>query len=1243
MKALKYLMCIGCVCLSFVIQAQTLWHVDSSSAAVSPTGISWSSALTDLQDALDSAASGDTIWVAEGTYFADRGTGSRDSSFVMRTGVVLLGGFSTANDDTTLASRDWTTNLTILSGELQADADSSNNTYIIIRNNNNSLTNSAELNGFIVAWANNTNTSGGLTEGGGMFNLFASPTVANCTFRNNTVYGSTGTASGAGIFNHQSSPVLTNCTFSYNKVYCNTNILSPDKAFGGAIYNNSVSSPSITNCTFSYNEANGAQFARGGAIYNNNSSKPVIKNSSFTYNSCDITRVGSGNTANGAAVYNQGGGTTSAMTNCLMANNSITGSTLGGFGTIAYGAAICNFNSGTYTIAHCTIANNTATSDDSRGGAMWNSTTTAPTIVNSVIYGNTATTGANIRNEGATAPGISYSDIEGCGGSASWVSACGTDDGNNIDEDPLFTDDSNDDFTLDTCSPAFNTGNISGIPSGTTTDLNGNQRIQADSVDMGAYEKDASATCLYTWDGSTDTDWNTAANWNRNEVPPAYAAISIPNVTNQPILDSIRKVGTLTLDSAAELTLHRNRLQVYGNLHLSGTLNNDTSCIEMRSEIAQTINGNLIIDTLIASGTGGVTLSGGKTQIKVELELINGMFNTSDSLVLLSDSNGTARIAEIKNDASITGNVTTQQYFAGDDNNWRLISATVKNNTLQHWNDDFITTGFPGSDYPSFGWINLYRYNETDTGDFNNGFVAPDTITNIIGVAQGWMVYMGGSSFTLDMTGEVNTGTVNVTLDYTNNASAANIGWNLIGNPMPSPVDFSNMSSVRMDSAYYIYDPATSNYASWNESTGTGSLGADGNIGQGQAFWVHGTDAFPTLTFNETSKTNSASLFFGKKKADHLRMALHSGTQLQDEAIIHLMPGSTPLRDAYDTPKLYNADNTIAAIATASLDEEQLVINSIGEQATNMHIPIVLHGAAGSNLTIEFSNVNVLSSGNCLFLEDLENDKLIALTKDTTYAVTLPKSGENRLLQLLITAPPKVLANVNGTQLGVVEELVICENDELTLTATGENQSVFDWNNGLQNGISFIPQAGNHLFVVEESNSNTGCKLNATFPVLVDKLPEPTIKENDQHLETEQFAAYQWYFNEEAIEGATNQYFEAIDTGSYHVVVWNENGCEGASGYFKKKGGNTPPPFEGMLLNIYPNPGKLLRLRYLSSDEETVEITVVDVMGKTVLTERFEQTNTLERDYELQNAPAGVYFVRFKSNTTERIVRWVKQ
>ena len=56
------------------------------------TGTSWADAHPDLQTALQKAKKGDTVWVAQGTYWPTQ-TNDRNIYFDLPSGVALLGGF----------------------------------------------------------------------------------------------------------------------------------------------------------------------------------------------------------------------------------------------------------------------------------------------------------------------------------------------------------------------------------------------------------------------------------------------------------------------------------------------------------------------------------------------------------------------------------------------------------------------------------------------------------------------------------------------------------------------------------------------------------------------------------------------------------------------------------------------------------------------------------------------------------------------------------------------------------------------------------------------------------------------------------------------------------------------------------------------------------------------------------------------------------------------------------------------
>ena len=60
-----------------------------------------------------------------------------------------------------------------------------------------------------------------------------------------------------------------------------------------------------------------------------------------------------------------------------------------------------------------------------------------------------------------------------------------------------------------------------------------------------------------SWDGSFGSDWNTAANWSGNSVPTSTDNVIIPDVANDPVIDTYTNAvcNTLTLEPGATLTV----------------------------------------------------------------------------------------------------------------------------------------------------------------------------------------------------------------------------------------------------------------------------------------------------------------------------------------------------------------------------------------------------------------------------------------------------------------------------------------------------------------------------------------------------------------------------------------------------------------------------------------------------------------------------------------------------------------
>jgi len=291
-------------------------------------------------------------------------------------------------------------------------------------------------------------------SGGGIYCVVSSPAITNCYITNNM------SRYGGGIECSQSSPIINNCVINSNKaddygggIYCsdsspaitNCNIISNMADCGGGIACYRKSSPAITNCNINGNIAN---YHYGGGIYCKEECSPIITN--CTINSNTTTGAHGG----GIYCYNY---SSAVITNCVITNNK---SRHDG------GGMYCSKSSP--KITNCTFSDNDAEDD----GDVICCYKSSPTVINSILWCSNST--SVIYLEESSSINITYSDVKG-----GWTGE------GNIKINPLCV--GNGDYHLTSASPCLDKGSseMANLPS---IDRDGNPRVMAPEIDMGAYE-----------------------------------------------------------------------------------------------------------------------------------------------------------------------------------------------------------------------------------------------------------------------------------------------------------------------------------------------------------------------------------------------------------------------------------------------------------------------------------------------------------------------------------------------------------------------------------------------------------------------------------------------------------------------------------------------------------------------------------------------------------------------------------
>lgn len=566
-----------------------------------------------------------------------------------------------------------------------------------------------------------------------------------------------------------------------------------------------------------------------------------------------------------------------------------------------------------------------------------------------------------------------------------------------------------------------------------------------------------------TWTGTTDADWGTFTNWNTNTVPTDGDSVVIPTTVNSPVLDVNRVIGNLIIQFGATLDFGAKTLTIKEDFTNDGSIITIGSTVIFSGVTLQKIDGNHTFHNVEINNANGVNNNWGTMSVTGVLSLQLGTFVTNNSLVLVSDSLGDASIGEISSGADISGNVDVQRYVNASATNWHFLSSPVQRTTFEDWNDDIITTGILGSDYPNWPssadpWVSISRYDETVLGDVDSGFVKPSSISDTIIKGEGIWVWSGdpvtgNSSFTLDVKGKIYKGDIAMPVTYTNSGSIDNDGWNMVGNPYPSTIDWDAADWVKtnIDDAIYIYDPENLQYASY--VSGVPNNGGSKYISSSQGFWVKASAANPVLVIKEGAKSSIDTIFF-KSSLIPFSLSVVKG-QYTDQASLCVNPMASLSYDAqYDAYKIYSTAFDVPSIAIISEDNEELSISSFATSEV-LVIPIKVTAHSSGTSQLVFNELEGLMNFNCVILEDQETGTFVDIKTETSYSFYLNSTTDSARFLLHIS-------NVSASFIAADTVIISENNGEYIPVINSTNGTQYSWVFG-DNSTSILPSPIHHF------------------------------------------------------------------------------------------------------------------------------------------------------------------------------------
>jgi hypothetical protein len=514
-----------------------------------------------------------------------------------------------------------------------------------------------------------------------------------------------------------------------------------------------------------------------------------------------------------------------------------------------------------------------------------------------------------------------------------------------------------------------------------------------------------------TWTGAVSLNWNVSGNWSANSVPVSTTSVIIPTgLTNYPVISSGTASATnVTVQTGASLTVNTATLQISGIITNNGTFTATSGTIEMNGSTAQTIPAGTFANNtvlhLTINNTAGVTL-GGTLNVSGVVKVTTGQLQSGGYLTLLSTAEGTALI-DGSGSGAVSGNVTVQRYRPRSFG-YTYFSSPFQSATVSQFADDINLN----ATFPAF-----YRYIENKA---SSGWTAYTDTSGVLTPMVGYAGNLGTntSPVTIDMTGVVNNGTVTAPT-LTNNNQPYTRGYNLVGNPYPSPVDWDaagGWTRTNVDNAIYYFNTGTTDQYTGTYSSYINGVSSDGIatniIPAMQGFFVHVTDgSFPvsgTLAINNTARVNNLTPNFHRERPLtepllRLSAGFTDNGGPSDPAVIyfdhHALQG---FEQELDALKIMNTDPAVPNLYVLA-DNRRFSIAAWPDNIdSSTSIPLGLTLEQEGYISFTMPTLERMPAGRHFYLYDKETDITHDLHGTTPYRLLLRKGTyDNRFFLVL--------------------------------------------------------------------------------------------------------------------------------------------------------------------------------------------------------------------------------------------------
>ena len=336
---------------------------------------------------------------------------------------------------------------------------------------------------------------------------------------------------------------------------------------------------------------------------------------------------------------------------------------------------------------------------------------------------------------------------------------------------------------------------------------------------------------------------------------------------------------------------------------------------------------------------------------------------SSGNLVLESDETADASLIDKGTlNYGAKGHAVVQRYLTNG--HWHLIAAPVSN----------AIAGLFTGDY-------LQMFSES-----TNGWTDITSVAYELNIMQGYALWSTAGVATTEIyEGITNTGD----FDFSFTFSDPDNGFNLIGNPYPSQIDWDQVTIPdHMCGAFWVFDPSLGEHGGYRHYVkGGGEANTTSQyIPSGQGFFVRAADDAGTLNFGNDIRCHGNQEFLKTENEQPMLVLKVKGNgNIMQKAIRFVEGANRDFDRLLDVDLMTGHSNDLPHLYSI-INQHELVVNSLPAFVGDEKVPVSFMAGKDGEYEIFASGLNSFSDEVQIFLEDIIAGTVTNLRNHPFYA-----------------------------------------------------------------------------------------------------------------------------------------------------------------------------------------------------------------------------------------------------------------